>query len=190
MKLPLVTKCHFSDVMERDRKYPRVKEDLAKHITPVGLVPLATGTAFLILGSRGENSCPGHPSLPTFLLLAGTLTIGLGVMTYVGKFIVNFGLPTEERELTPEEERVVWLLRHFRHVLSASQVVLLVTGTIIIAPLASTLHPWDFTNPNAKYYCDYGTVVFSAIFFPVMWLMLFLTVLGYICIKCSIADEE
>ena len=164
------------------------KKRLIKEITPVGLVPMATAMAFLILGSRGEDTCKGHPSLPTFLLLAGTLTIGLGILFKIGKFVIIKGFPVKDREFTREENHVIWLLLHLRHFLSFTQVIILIVGTIIIAPLASTLHPWDYANPEAKYYCDYGTVIFSAIFFPGMWFLLILTAMGYVVIKCSLPE--
>lgn len=166
----------------------KTKQEINATVAPVGLIPLATGTAFLILGARGENSCPGHPSLPVFLLLAGSLTIGLGVMTTLCKVIVEFGLPSENRPLIRQEENVVWFLRRISHVMTASQIVILVVGTVIVAPLAAQVHPWDYVDPNADYYCDYGTVIFSAIFFPAMYFLLLLTAAAYLVVKCYIEE--
>lgn len=166
------------------------KGDLTKQITPIGLVPLATGTAFLILGARGSASCPGHPSLPSFLLIAGTLTVGLGVMTVIGKFIVTYGLPSSGRQLTPEERAVLALLKSLRHLLSLSQICVLIGGTIVIAPLATAIHPWNFTDTKDPMYCDYGTVVFSAIFFPLTWALLVFSSTAYLFIRCSYLDGE
>ena len=166
------------------------KKAILKQLTPIGLVPMATATAFLILGSRGSDTCPGHPSLPQFLLLAGTFTIGLSVMVVTSKLITSYGLPFVQREFTREEDNVIWTLLQLRHFLSLCQIVILIVGTLIVAPLASTIHPWDHEHPDAKYYCDYGTVVFSAVFFPVMWLLLLLSLLGYAIIACSIPLKE
>ena len=83
------------------------------------------------------DSCRGHPSLPVMLLIAGTLTLSLGVMTNVGKFIMAYGIPTD-RALTKEEKNVVGLFRYVRHFLMLSQIIVLFGGTIVIAPLAST----------------------------------------------------
>lgn len=150
----------------------------------MGFVPLATGIAFLIMGSKGQNSCPGHPVLPEFLLISGTFVAGLGLLTAIGQFIVNFGLPSD-RDLTPQEEHIVWLLRHIGHFFSIAQVLVLIIGTIFIAPLASTIHPWNYIDPNDKYYCDYTTVVFMAVFFPSVWTLLIFALISFVCIKCS-----
>lgn len=165
------------------------KSDLIQQITPVGLVPLATGTAFLILGARGTSSCPGHPVLPTFLLIAGTLTIGLGVMTVIGKFIVTYGLPSN-RQFTREEQIIFVILRSLRHLLSLCQIIVLICGTIFIAPLATAIHPWDFSDRTNPMYCDYGMVVFSAIFFPLTWAMLVFSSIAFLCIRCSYFETE
>ena len=83
----------------------KTRERISRRIVPIGLVPVATGTAFLVMGSKSIDSCPGHPSLPLMLLIAGTLTLSLGVMTNVGKFIMAYGIPTD-RALTKEEKNV------------------------------------------------------------------------------------
>ena len=80
-----------------------MKDEMLAQIAPLSLVPFATGTGFLILGSRGENTCPGHPQLPIFLLLAGTMTIGLGIMNNVSKFVISYGLSDQREVLTREE---------------------------------------------------------------------------------------
>ena len=115
----------------------KTREKISRRIVPIGLVPVATGTAFLVIGSKSMDSCPGHPSLPVMLLIAGTLTLSLGVMTNVGKFIMAYGIPTD-RALTKEEKNVVGLFRYVRHFLMLSQIIVLFGGTIVIAPLAST----------------------------------------------------
>ena len=115
----------------------KTREKIARRIVPIGLVPVATGTAFLVMGSKSMDSCRGHPSLPVMLLIAGTLTLSLGVMTNVGKFIMAYGIPTD-RALTKEEKNVVGLFRYVRHFLMLSQIIVLFGGTIVIAPLAST----------------------------------------------------
>ena len=160
-----------------------MKDEILAQIAPLSLVPFATGTAFLILGSRGENTCPGHPQLPIFLLLAGTLTVGLGIMNNVSKFVINYGLSDKRKELTKEELNVVWILGKLQHLLSISQVVILIVGTVIIAPFATSLHEWNYTDPTHPFYCDYGTVIFSAIFFPSSWLLLLLTMIAFILIR-------
>ena len=158
-----------------------MKEEVLAQTTPLSLVPLATGTAFLILGSRGTNTCPGHPSLPTFLLLAGTLTVGLGILNQMCKIIIFYGL-SDKREPTVQERQVVWLLTRVQHLLSWSQVIILVVGTVIVAPLATRVHEWNYQDPNHPFYCDYGTVIFAAIFFPSAWFLLLLTLVAYVLI--------
>ena len=167
-----------------------MKDKALAQIAPLSLVPLATGTAFLILGSRGENTCPGHPQLPLFLLIAGTLTVGLGIMNKVSKFIISYGISDNEEVLTPEELNVIWLLTKLQHLLSISQVGILIVGTVIIAPFATNLHEWNYTDPNHPYYCDYGTVIFSAIFFPSAWFLLLLTLIAFILIRFCCKKEK
>ena len=156
----------------------------------LSLVPLATGTAFLILGSRGENTCPGHPQLPIFLLMAGTLTVGLGIMNNVSRFVINYGLSDRRAGLTPEEKTVVWLLAQLQHLLSISQVLILIVGTVIIAPFAVRVHDWNYQDPSHPFYCDYGTVIFSAIFFPSAWFLLLLTLVAFCFIRfcCKVSQ--
>ena len=167
----------------------KIKEDISRRLAPIGLVPVASGTAFLIMGSKNVDNCPGHPSLPIMLLFAGTLTLSLGVMTNVGKFIVAYGLPSG-RQFTRQEKNVVWLLRYLRHFLSLSQVLILVAGTIVIAPLASTIHPWNWEDPSDPFFCDYSIVVFTATFFPMMWFLFFLAMLALIVIKCTNFEQK
>ena len=130
-------------------KQMKIKQRIKQRIAPVGLVPVATGTAFLIMGSKSMDSCPGHPSLPMMLLFAGTLTLSLGVMTNVGKLIVAYGLPSD-RPFTRQEKHVVGLFRYVRHFLSLTQIILLIAGTVVIAPLASTIHPWNWNDPKVS----------------------------------------
>ena len=130
-------------------KQMKIKQRIKQRIAPVGLVPVATGTAFLIMGSKSMDSCPGHPSLPMMLLFAGTLTLSLGVMTNVGKLIVAYGLPSD-RPFTRQEKHVVGLFRYVRHFLSLTQIILLIAGTVVIAPLASTIHPWNWNDPTVS----------------------------------------
>ena len=167
----------------------KIKQDISRRLAPIGLVPIASGTAFLIMGSKNVGNCPGHPSLPIMLLFAGTLTLSLGVMTNVGKFIVAYGLPSG-RQFTRQEKNVIWILQYLRHFLSLSQVIILLVGTFVIAPLASTIHPWNWHDPMDKWFCDYSIVVFSATFFPLAWFLFFLTILALIIIKCTNHGEN
>ena len=41
------------------------------------------------------------------------------------------------------------------------QILLFITGTVIVGPLATTIHPWNYDDPNHEYYCDYTLVMFS-----------------------------
>ena len=166
-----------------NNKEEAMKEEILAKTTPLSLVPLATGTAFLILGSRGTNACPGHPSLPTFLLLAGTLTVGLGILNQICKFVIFYGLSDGKRSPTPQEKNVVWLLTHLQYLLSWSQVIILIVGTVIVAPLATRVHAWNYEDPDHPFYCDYGTVIFAAIFFPSAWFLLLLTLVAYLLIR-------
>ena len=166
----------------------KIKQRIKLKITPVSLVPIATGAAFLILGTKSMDSCPGHPSLPEMLHIAGTSILSLGVMANVGKLIVAYGLPSD-RPFTKEEKNVVKFFRLIRHFLTLSQIIILITGTIIIAPLASTIHPWNWKDPKNEWYCDYNLVIFSATFFPMMWLLLFFAIVAFSCIKCSNFDK-
>ena len=56
---------------------------------------------------------------------------------------------------------MVWILSKFGSFMTFCQVLLFITGTVIVAPLASTIHPWNYDDPNHKYYCDYTLVMFS-----------------------------
>ena len=71
-----------------------------------------------------------------------------------------------------------------RSFMTFAQVLLFVTGTVIVAPLATTIHPWNYDDPDHKYYCDYNLVMFSAIYFPSMWFFLILYGFVYALIKC------
>ena len=167
----------------------KIKQRIKLKIIPVSLVPIATGAAFLILGTKSIDSCPGHPSLPEMLHIAGTLTLGLGVMTNVGKFIVAYGLPSH-RPFTKQEKNVVNFFQLIRHFLTLSQIIVMVAGTIVIAPLASTIHPWNWKDPESEWYCDYSLVIFSATFFPMMWFLLIFAIVVFSCIKCSNFDKS
>ena len=167
----------------------KIKQRIKLKITPVSLVPIATGAAFLILGTKSMDSCPGHPSLPEMLHIAGTSILSLGVMANVGKLIVAYGLPSD-RPFTKEEKNVVKFFRLIRHFLTLSQIIILITGTIIIAPLASTIHPWNWKDPKNEWYCDYSLVIFSATFFPMMWFLLLFAIVAFSCIKCSNFDKS
>ena len=67
---------------------------------------------------------------------------------------------------------------------------------VLVGPLASSIHPWNYEDKNDEFYCDFTIVMFSAIFFPSMWLLLLLTGLAFIVIRCfsnrarSIEEEE
>ena len=55
---------------------------------------------------------------------------------------------------------------------------------LLVGPLASTIHPWNYEDKNDEFYCDFTIVMFSAIFFPSMWLLLILTGMAYFVIRC------
>ena len=106
------------------------KPEVLKRIQPIGLLPMATALTCVILASRDSDLCPGHPSLPQFLIIAGSLTFGLGILTNITKFIVVFGLPSE-RNLTKNEKQVVRILGYFGYLMTFCQISLLIAGTIV-----------------------------------------------------------
>ena len=90
------------------------KKKILANLQPLGLLPLATALTCVILATKGgENICPGHPSLPHFLIFAGALTFGLGIFNNVNKFIVIYGLPDQgilvpgDRPFTRNENQVI-----------------------------------------------------------------------------------
>ena len=85
------------------------KKKVLADLKPLGLVPLATALTCVILATKGENLCPGHPSLPQFLIIAGALIFGFGIHSKVNKFVVIYGLP-DDRPFTRNEEQVFTLL--------------------------------------------------------------------------------
>ena len=85
------------------------KRKVLADLTPLGLVPLATALTCVILATKGENLCPGHPSLPQFLIIAGALIFGFGIHSKVNKFVVIYGLP-DDRPFTRNENQVIYLL--------------------------------------------------------------------------------
>ena len=54
----------------------------------------------------------------------------------------------------------------------------------LVGPLASTIHPWQYKDVKKDFYCDYTLVMFTAIFFPTMWLLVLLTGTAYLLIQC------
>ena len=86
------------------------KKKILANLQPLGLLPLATALTCIILATRGENICPGHPSLPHFLIFAGSLMFGLGIFNKVNKFIVIFGLP-DDRPFTRNENQVIIIIK-------------------------------------------------------------------------------
>ena len=84
------------------------KKKILANLQPLGLLPLATALTCVILATRGENICPGHPSLPHFLIFAGAVTFGLGIFNKVNKFIVIYGLP-DDRPFTRNENQVLYI---------------------------------------------------------------------------------
>ena len=159
------------------------KKKILANLTPLGLLPLATALTCVILATRGENQCPGHPNLPHFLIFAGALTFGLAIHNKVNKFVVIYGFP-DDRPFTRHENQVLWMITKTRSFMTFCQVLLFIAGTVIVAPLASTIHPWNYDDPNHEYYCDYTLVMFSAIYFPSMWFFLILYGFAYALIKC------
>ncbi len=68
-------------------------------------------------------------------------------------------------------------------VLTLSQLAILVLGTLMIAPLATTaIFPWHYDNTDNKYYCERSLIFFIATYFPLMWTLLILTVALYVFI--------
>jgi len=95
------------------------------------------------------------------LIFAGALTFGFGIHSRVNKFVVIYGLPDDQQPFTRNENQVAWMITKTRSFMSLAQVLLFVTGTVNVAPLA-----WNYDDPDYKYYCDYNLVMFSAIYFP------------------------
>ena len=91
------------------------KQEILSKIQPLGLLPMATAMACVMLASRDADLCKGHPILPKFLIFAGSLTFGLGILTSVTKFIVTFGLPSD-RPFTKNERQVSYQKLNMKYV--------------------------------------------------------------------------
>ncbi len=77
------------------------------------------------------------------------------------------------------------MYQYLGKLMTIGQFALLAAGTYIIFPLATRTHAWNYRDPEDKFYCEYGLVLFSAIYFPLMWMLLLIFAASYFIICAS-----
>ncbi len=167
----------------RASRLPKVKRALVSRIVPTSLIPLATATGLLVLGSHKTTGPAGDCSfpLPTYLVWAGAISTSLAIIGIVGRYILEWII--SDRVLTLGEKNILLVLEYVGLSLSVFQVVLIIVGAAIIFP---ELPHWQYRHRHLPNYCDYGMVVFSAVFFGLTLLIVTVTsVFGLIIVFCD-----
>ena len=162
-------------------QFAKKKQALLGKLLPTSVVPAATSNAFLVVGSRNADECY-DPSLNKFLLFAGTVSIGMGVLGSVFRYVLESIL--SDKKITRSEFCLIRLM----DILSSSIVVvefgLLVGATYVFYPFIFK-GEWQSEDPSKPKYCNYGTVVFSSIFISACWLLFALTGIIYLIIQTN-----
>ncbi len=142
-------------------KETKLKRALTKRVVPSSLIPLATGTGMLVLGSHKTVGPHGDCSfgLPDYLVYAGATSTSLAIVGIAGKYILEWILA--DQYLTWGEKKILSLLEYLGLFLGVLQVAIIMIGAVVIYP---QLPYWQHDYKNLPNYCDYAMVVFSTIF--------------------------
>ena len=158
---------------------PKLRRSLVNRLVPTSLIPIATATGFLVLGTHKKAADCFFP-LPTFLMWAGVISISISVAGTVGRYIIDWVI---RDKVVTAGERIMFLgLENLDRVLSLIQLIIIVVGASIIFP---HLPHWQSQHKNLPNYCDHGMVVFSAVFFGISIFIVMVTILLGVFISCD-----
>lgn len=156
---------------DRGDQFDKKKQGLLGKLMPTSVIPAATSNAFLVVGSREQDECYEH-KLHKFLLIAGALSIGMGVLGTVFRYVMDAIL--WDQKITRKELALIRIMDILSKLIVLAEFGLLVSATLVFIPFF-TQDKWQSDHPDGPYYCNFGTVVFSAIFLGSCWVLFALT---------------
>lgn len=136
-------------------------------ILPTSCIPSATGTGFLVIGSRMS---PCFFPLSLYLIVLGSISLSNPILGGVFRSLLKKALDRDNRI-------VIAIIKYTSKALVAMEVVLLAAGLVLIIP---NLKKWQFEDAeNEDTYCDLGTMVIAMAFLSGTWLFLIIGAIAY-----------
>ncbi len=167
----------------RTSRVPKVKRALISRIVPTSLIPLATATGMLVLGSHKSVGPNGdcYFNLPMYLVWAGAISTSLAIAGIVGRYVLEWIIA--DKVLTRGERNILLVLEYIGISLTLFQLIIIVAGALFIYPKIPTWqHEYKFL-PN---YCDYGMMIFSCVFFGfTLFIVALTTVFAIVIVFCD-----
>ncbi len=150
-------------------------------ITPLSLIHPATANALLIMGAkRGTgNVSDCFFGLHQFLIWSGASALSLYVLSVISKYILWWIL----NSVPSRADRVLLLI------IEIISLLLALVEVVALSICSAFLYPEisrgiNFEDPSDPRYCEYGMVMFSVIFFTMMWVLILLALVAFVFIAC------
>ncbi len=183
--IPLIFEVGKRPGMERvnpdESKRSKIKRALIRRVTPTSLIPLATGTAMLVVGSHKTVGPFGDCSfiLPNYLVYSGAVSTSLAIVGIVGRYILEWIIA--DNVVTRGEKNILLILEYVGQLLGITQIIIILVGAVIIFP---NLPSWQHDYKNMPNYCDYAMVAFTTIFISCTIIILLVCLIFAFIITC------
>ncbi len=159
------------------------RQKVLRDILPASLVPSATGTGFLVIGSRGSKC---FFPLDTYLVVAGSISLSIPILAAVFRFIYHKIYADDV--VDPFEAILLKVMQHLSKAVVLIEVLILLAGIIIIGP---NLSSWQYNDINdTTTYCDGSLVWFSLAFLIGTWVFIFAGAVVYFSLSYAIGRSE
>uniref|UniRef100_A0A0K2UYW1 Uncharacterized protein n=1 Tax=Lepeophtheirus salmonis TaxID=72036 RepID=A0A0K2UYW1_LEPSM len=163
-------------------------DDVESKIIPVSIVLMPVAQGMLIMGSHMKpEDCTFD--LPEYLLVAGSVSLTLGIMGVVAKQILAY-ITTHlgpEDTIPRSAKNVLNVLKLISRLLMVTQIAILIAGVVMMVP---NLWEWQSHDPKKSGYCEYGPVVFTSIYLCITWTFVFFGFFAILYIKIGFRKQE
>ena len=178
--------------LDDDDTFRKKSNVLMNKLIPTSVVPAATSNALLIVGSRDNEEACQVSNVSTFLLISGVMSLGMGVLGGVFKYVLQAILL--DKKVTLGELNIIRFLDLISDLIVLVELGILIAGTVIMWPLFvekyhSDLDKWEWKNVTRNgekvQFCPQSTVLFSTSFTAGIWVLIILTSFAFIAIKAA-----
>ena len=165
--------------MTEKRNYDNIpRQEILREILPASLVPSATGTAFLVIGSR-PNQC--FFPLALYLVVAGAISLSIPVLAAV--FRIIYRKIYKDDRVDSLEAAFLTIMKHFSTAIVIIEVLILLLGVIVIFP---NLSKWQYEDPSqTETFCELSLLIFTLTFMVGCWSFMILFSSIYIIIYAT-----
>ena len=148
--------------------------EILEEIQPASIMPLATGMAFIIIGSR-PATCFFH--LQTYLITAGSISLLIPLLAFAFRFI--YQKIYHDDYVDSFEAMILEIMKYFSKAVVAFEILIILYGFFLVA---ANLPKWTWNDPNEETYCELGLMIFSMTFLGLCGSIIFLGAMIFLII--------